>query len=127
MDRVEPSAVDEAMRVFELASTAHFRFKNADSDQKRELIKFMCSNSSWVDGKLEVELHEFFDLMLNLVEAGSQNENETGENGLANIKSVDWWGEQDSNLRRLSPTDLQSVPIGHSGISPQEIGITTIP
>lgn len=91
LDRAEPVSVDEAMRVFELASAAHLRFKNADSDQKRELIKLMCSNSSWVDGKLEVELHEFFDLMLNLVKSAFQNENETVENGLTNVKSGDWW------------------------------------
>ena len=29
-----------------------------------------------------------------------------------------WWGE-DSNLRRHSPTDLQSVPFSHSGTPPQ--------
>ncbi len=33
---------------------------------------------------------------------------------------ADWWGVKDSNLRRHSPTDLQSVPIGHSGNSPAE-------
>lgn len=91
LDRTEPVLIDEAMRMFELASSAHLRFKNADSDQKRQLIKLMCSNSSWVDGKLEVELHEFFDLMLNLVETASQNDDETVENGLANVKSGDWW------------------------------------
>jgi hypothetical protein len=30
------------------------------------------------------------------------------------------WGEQDSNLRRHSPADLQSAPVGHFGISPLE-------
>ena len=97
MDRAEPPAVDETMRILELASTAHIRFKMADSEQKRELLKFVLSNSSWVDGKLEVELHEFFDLMLNLVNSGSQNKNETVENGLANVKSVDWWRLGGSN------------------------------
>ena len=29
-----------------------------------------------------------------------------------------WWGEQDSNLRRHEPPDLQSGPVGHFGISP---------
>lgn len=29
-----------------------------------------------------------------------------------------WWREQDLNLRRHKPTDLQSVPFGRSGISP---------
>ena len=31
------------------------------------------------------------------------------------------WGEQDSNLRRREPTDLQSVPFGHFGIPPSQI------
>lgn len=97
LDRAEPVSVDEAMRVFELASTAHLRFKNADSEQKRELIKFMCSNSSWVDGKLVVELHEFFDLMLILVNSASQNESEADKNGLTKVNSVDWWRQGDSN------------------------------
>ena len=30
-----------------------------------------------------------------------------------------WWGEEDSNLRRRAPTDLQSVPFDRSGISPR--------
>jgi hypothetical protein len=34
-----------------------------------------------------------------------------------------WWGGEVSNLRRLTPTDLQSVPFGHSGTSP---GTTTL-
>jgi hypothetical protein len=29
-----------------------------------------------------------------------------------------WWAVEDSNLRRLPPTDLQSVPIVHSGNRP---------
>ena len=28
------------------------------------------------------------------------------------------WGEQDSNLRRRTPAELQSAPVGHFGISP---------
>ena len=44
-------------------------------------------------------------------------------------KTIDWllltndisWGEEDSNLRRRSPADLQSDPFGHSGISPKII------
>ncbi len=29
-----------------------------------------------------------------------------------------WWGEKDSNLRSRKTTDLQSVPVGRFGISP---------
>lgn len=91
IDRVEAAFIDDAMRLFELASTAHSRFKSASSEQKRELLQFMLSNSSWVDGQLEVEMFEAFELMLKLTESTVQNENETVENGLVNIKSVDWW------------------------------------
>ena len=30
-----------------------------------------------------------------------------------------WWRGEDSNLRRHSPSDLQSDPFGHSGTSPR--------
>ncbi len=33
-------------------------------------------------------------------------------------RRIIWWGGEDSNLRRLTPTDLQSVPFGRSGTSP---------
>ncbi len=29
------------------------------------------------------------------------------------------WGEEDSNLRSRTTTDLQSAPVGHFGISPE--------
>src|SRR5208283_1692644 len=32
-----------------------------------------------------------------------------------------WWRGEDSNLRRRSPSDLQSDPFGHSGTSPRNI------
>ena len=51
----------------------------------------MLSNSSCVDGKLEVELFEAFGMMLNLAGTATQNVNETAENGLVRNKSVDWW------------------------------------
>ena len=75
----------------ELTSVARLRFKNANSEKKRKLLEFMLSIPSWVDGKLEVELFEAFDLMLEFSNRPPKNENEIAENGLVNIKSVDWW------------------------------------
>ncbi len=91
IDRTEASTVDQTMRLFELASSAHSRFKSADSSQKRELVGFMCSNSVWRDGQLEVELNEFFDLMLNSVISEIPEEEGGTEKQLAFAKSVDWW------------------------------------
>src|SRR2546422_9144416 len=33
-------------------------------------------------------------------------------------RAPEWWGK-DSNLRRLTPADLQSAPFGHSGTPPR--------
>ncbi len=35
-----------------------------------------------------------------------------------NDEDRSWWGEEDSNLRRRTPADLQSAPVGRLGISP---------
>jgi len=75
----------------EFNSLNHLGLIKENSAEKGELLKFMLSNSSWVDGKLEVELFEAFDLMLNLAQTATQNENETVENGPVNIKSLNWW------------------------------------
>lgn len=91
MSRAETVSIDQTMRLFELASTAHLRFKNADSNQKRELISLMCSNSVWRAGKLEVELNPFFDLMLNAVISELPKEEAGDEEQLVFTKSVDWW------------------------------------
>jgi hypothetical protein len=40
--------------------------------------------------------------------------------------AIEWWGGEVSNLRRLTPTDLQSVPFGHSGTSPTFTNINRI-
>ncbi len=97
IDRVGTASVDQTMRLFELASTAHSRFKNANPNQKRELIGYLCSNSVWRDGKLEVELHEFFDLMLNTVISEIPQEGESTDKAVVFAKSVDWWRIGGSN------------------------------
>ena len=38
---------------------------------------------------------------------------------LSYFRNKKTWGEQDSNLRRHEPADLQSAPVGHFGISPR--------
>jgi hypothetical protein len=50
----------------EFNSPTHFSLINENSADRGELLKYMLSTSSWVDGKLEVELFEAFDLLLNL-------------------------------------------------------------
>ncbi len=91
IDRTETSTVDETMRLFELASKAYIRFKNADSDQKRELVNFVCSNSIWEDGKLTIDLEKEFDLMLNCIILPLASEDQSDEKRLVLMNSVNWW------------------------------------
>ncbi len=91
LDRAEPISIDETMQILELAKNAHISFKEANSEQKRELLNFVLSNSSWIDGKLVVNLNEWFDLMLNLIEMnGSQRDREVN-NHLVEVISENWW------------------------------------
>jgi site-specific DNA recombinase len=95
--RVEPTSIDNAMRILELTATAHVRFKNADSTQKRELLKRVLSNSVWRVGKLHVGLHEVFDLMLKTVISVIPESASEDEQKLFLVKSVDWWRLGGSN------------------------------
>ena len=95
--RAEPASIDNAMRILELTATAHVRFKNADSAQKRELLKRVLSNSVWRDGKLEVELKDIFDLMLKTVISVIPESASEDEQKLFLVKSVDWWRIGGSN------------------------------
>lgn len=79
------------MRLFEPDSSTQSRFNNADPSQKRELVEFMCLSSVWRDGKLEVDLHDFFEVVLNSVISEIPEEEGGTEKQLAIAKSVDWW------------------------------------
>lgn len=97
IDRTEGSSIDQTMQLLELASTAHLRFKSAHCAQKRELVNLMCSNCSWIDGKLVVELREFFDLMLNGIVLEACGNLEDKEQVRQHLKSVEWWRIGGSN------------------------------
>jgi hypothetical protein len=54
-----------------------------------------------VDGTLEVEMFEAFELILKLTVSTVKNENETVQNVLANVKSGDWWRFLDAFCNHL--------------------------
>ncbi len=58
----------------------------ADSDQKRELVNFVCSNSVWEDGKITIDLEKAFDLMLNCIILPLASEDQTDEKRLLIIR-----------------------------------------
>jgi hypothetical protein len=72
-----------------------------------------------------IQLDEFFDcLIVKLLDWWEGNPQSTNQqiNKSTNqqINKFFSWGEQDSNLRRHQPADLQSAPVGHFGISPSQ-------
>ena len=79
------------MRALALAATPSFRFKMVDSNQKREPVNLMSSNSTWEDGKLVAKLPEIFDLMLEAVKISTLDEGQEDTESLVSAKGVDWW------------------------------------
>ena len=57
---------DRSLRVelLELGSGAHDAFLSKGSDERSRLLKEVVLNSSWKEGRLAVQLHQPFDLIL---------------------------------------------------------------
>ncbi|HVT12452.1 MAG TPA: hypothetical protein VHE55_09305 [Fimbriimonadaceae bacterium] len=62
-EAADSSYYDEGVALLELAQNAHLEFKTADSDDRRELLRYLGSNFKIVDGKVVVELRNSFKTM----------------------------------------------------------------
>ena len=67
--------------LLELASQAYGLFQKQEPREKRRLLDFLCSNSSWRGGELTITLRQPFDMLadanekhLELVGAGASEE-----------------------------------------------------
>jgi hypothetical protein len=58
------SYVDAGVRLLELAEKAHELFMKRPPREKRELLDFLFSNSSWKNGELRVTFRKPFDLLM---------------------------------------------------------------
>src|SRR5712692_7197402 len=58
------SYVDEGVQLLELASRADELFRSQESAERRELLRFVLSNSTWNDGLLTPTFRHPFDLIL---------------------------------------------------------------
>jgi hypothetical protein len=57
------SYVEDGIRLLELAHRAHELFESQPASEKRKLLDFVVSNSSWRAGRLEAEYRQPFDLI----------------------------------------------------------------
>jgi site-specific DNA recombinase len=87
--------LDDGVRLLELAMNASRLFEQQEPREKRKLLDFLLSNSTWKEGRLHPNFKQPFDLIADTASealmASHQSDAET-------VKSEIWLGNQDSNL-----------------------------
>jgi site-specific DNA recombinase len=61
--------VDDGVRLLDLARRAPALFEGRPASEKRQLLGFVLSNSTWAEGKLTVQYRQPFDLLADRVVA----------------------------------------------------------
>ena len=62
--RADRSFADAGVQLLELAGGAYDAFLSQGSEERRKLLQLVVSNSTWKHGRLALELHAPFDLIL---------------------------------------------------------------
>ena len=96
--------VQDGVRLLELAKKAYFLFKQQNSSEKRKLLNFVCSNSTWKDQTLTATFRQPFDLLA-LTNTTWQRKKATGTS--SSDPCPEWRRGQDSNLHSLSAGGFQ--------------------
>ena len=90
------SYLEEGVRLIELAQNAKSLFEKQEAREKRRLLNYLVSNSSWRDGELSATLRKPFDLLAEAAMAGTE-EGAAGE--ASSGISGNWLPGQDLNLQ----------------------------
>ena len=88
--------IEEGVQLLEFARRAVFHYENQDMLEKRELLNFVCLNSTWKNGKLFPNFRKPFDYLVLANDAYKKEKGTFREKGA--LCSV-WLPEQDLNLR----------------------------
>tara|TARA_R110002073_G_scaffold123819_1_gene267610 strand:+ start:577 stop:2148 length:1572 start_codon:yes stop_codon:yes gene_type:complete len=89
---------DEGVKLLELASRAHELFQKQEPKEKRRLLDFVLSNSSWANGELSVTYRQPFDI---IAQAVARNDEEATSKG-ASLVDTEYWLRQTGSNRRPS-------------------------
>jgi hypothetical protein len=81
--------LEEGVGLLEMAGDAQRMFLRQPAKEKRRLLGYVCSNSSWANGDLKVTLREPFDLIAEMNVIASRG---TMENGRNFADCPDWLG-----------------------------------
>ena len=104
MDRTEQlenasqSYITEGIQLLELVQNAYDLFIKQPASEKRRLLNFMVSNSTWDNGKLIIEWKQPFDMIMEY--AGDASDSEKPDNDNIPI-SEKWLPGLDSNQRPI--------------------------
>jgi site-specific DNA recombinase len=88
--------VETGVQLLELASRAHELFVKQIPAEKRRLLNFLVSNSTWRDGKLSVTFRQPFDL---LMDTNISFKRDVAIVGPKKAKTKNWPARPDSNRR----------------------------
>lgn len=88
--------VESGVRLLELASRAHELFVKQVPSEKRRLLNFLVSNSTWKDGALTVTFRQPFDL---LMDTNISFRRDVAAVGPEKAKTNKWPARPDSNRR----------------------------
>ena len=89
LQNADQSYIEDGVRILELAKSAQKLFDQQPAAEKRKLLEFVVSNSTWRAGKLEANLRQPFDL---IAETALKSESVEAELGAEMAKSEIWLG-----------------------------------
>jgi site-specific DNA recombinase len=92
----DQSYLEDGVRLIELARNAQRLFEKQDSREKRRLLNFLVSNSSWRGGELTVTLRQPFDLIVKITAIDIKRK---AAGDVSNDLSGIWLPGPDSNQR----------------------------
>jgi len=79
--KANKSYFDEGIRILELARKASELFKKQSPQEKRRLLNFVLSNSSWKDGKISVTYRQPFDIIAKATAIEKEKETDEAVSG----------------------------------------------
>ena len=74
----DDSYMDQGIQILNLAQNAHQMFAAQPAKEKRSLLNFLLSNSTWQQDTLNVEFKEPFDMLAETVDAAARVEAAAG-------------------------------------------------
>ncbi len=91
------SYIDEGIRILELSNRAWELYEKQEMAEKRRLLDFVFSNSTWAGGKLSPNYKKPFDLISEAVKMQAEEEKRTGKKFDKTAQNENWLPRVDSN------------------------------